>query len=38
MPAFLQAGVSGFCMDSNLYTAGKALEVVRQFAIELIAV
>jgi len=38
MPAYLQAGVSGFGMGSNLYTAGKALEAIRQSAIELIAV
>ena len=38
MPAYLQAGASGFGMGSNLYTAGKALEAIRQSAIELIAV
>ena len=38
MPAYLQAGASGFGMGSNLYTAGKGLEAIRQSAIELIAV
>ena len=38
MPAYLQAGASGFGMGSNLYTAGKALDAIRQSAIELIAV
>ena len=38
MPAYLQAGASGFGMGSNLYTAGKALEAIRQSALELIAV
>jgi 2-dehydro-3-deoxyphosphogalactonate aldolase len=38
MPAYLQAGASGFGMGSNLYSAGKSLEVIRQSAIELIAV
>jgi 2-dehydro-3-deoxyphosphogalactonate aldolase len=38
MPAYLQAGASGFGMGSNLYTAGKSLEVIRQSAIDLIAV
>ena len=38
MPAYLQAGASGFGMGSNLYTAGKALEAIRQSAIELIAI
>jgi 2-dehydro-3-deoxyphosphogalactonate aldolase len=38
MPAYLQAGASGFGMGSNLYTAGKALEAIRKSAIELIAV
>ena len=38
MPAYLQAGASGFGMGSNLYTAGKALAAIRQSAIELIAV
>ena len=38
MPAYLQAGASGFGMGSNLYTAGKALEAIRQSAIDLIAV
>jgi hypothetical protein len=37
-PANLQAGASGFDMGSNLYTAGKSLEAIRQSAIELIAV
>jgi 2-dehydro-3-deoxyphosphogalactonate aldolase len=37
MPAYLQAGASGFGMGSNLYTAGKALDAIRQSAIELIA-
>jgi 2-dehydro-3-deoxyphosphogalactonate aldolase len=37
MPAYLQAGASGFGMGSNLFTAGKALEAIRQSAIELIA-
>jgi 2-dehydro-3-deoxyphosphogalactonate aldolase len=37
MPAYLQAGASGFGMGSNLYTVGKALEAIRQSAIELIA-
>ena len=36
--AYLQAGARGFGMGSNLYTAGKTLEAIRQFAIELIAV
>jgi 2-dehydro-3-deoxyphosphogalactonate aldolase len=38
MPAYLQAGASGFGMGSNLYSAGKGLEAIRQSAIELIAV
>ena len=38
MPAYLQAGASGFGMGSNLYTAGKALQAIRQSAIDLIAV
>jgi 2-dehydro-3-deoxyphosphogalactonate aldolase len=38
MPAYLQAGASGFGMGSNLFTAGKTLEAIRQSAIELIAV
>lgn len=38
MPAYLQAGASGFGMGSNLYTAGKALQAIRQSAIELIAI
>jgi 2-dehydro-3-deoxyphosphogalactonate aldolase len=38
MPAYLQAGASGFGMGSNLYTAGKTLEAIYQSAIELIAV
>jgi 2-dehydro-3-deoxyphosphogalactonate aldolase len=37
MPAYLQAGASGFGMGSNLYTTGKTLEAIRQSAIELIA-
>ena len=37
MPAYLKAGASGFGMGSNLYTAGKTLESIRQSAIELIA-
>ena len=37
-PAYLQAGDSGFGMGSNLYIAGKSLEEIRKFAIELIAV
>jgi 2-dehydro-3-deoxyphosphogalactonate aldolase len=37
MPAYLQAGASGFGMGSNLYTVGKALEEIRKSAIELIA-
>jgi 2-dehydro-3-deoxyphosphogalactonate aldolase len=37
MPAYLKAGASGFGMGSNLYTAGKTLEAIRQSAIELIA-
>ena len=38
MPAYLQAGASGFGTGSGLYTTGKALEAIRQSAIELIAV
>ena len=38
MPAYLQAGASGFGMGSNLYTAGKTLDAIRQSAIKLIAV
>lgn len=38
MSAYLQAGASGFGMGSNLYTAGKALDAIRQSAIELLAV
>jgi 2-dehydro-3-deoxyphosphogalactonate aldolase len=37
MPAYLQAGASGFGMGSNLYTAGKVLEAIRQSAIKLVA-
>ncbi|MEY4426318.1 MAG: hypothetical protein RL535_616, partial [Pseudomonadota bacterium] len=38
MPAYLQAGANGFGMGSNLYSAGKALDAIRQFAIKLVAV
>jgi 2-dehydro-3-deoxyphosphogalactonate aldolase len=38
MPAYLQAGASGFGTGSNLYTAGKALDAIRQSAVNLIAV
>ena len=38
MAAYLQAGASGFGTGSNLYTAGKAHEAIRQSAIELIAI
>lgn len=38
MPAYLQAGTSGFGMGSNLYTAGKALKAIHLSATELIAV
>jgi 2-dehydro-3-deoxyphosphogalactonate aldolase len=38
MPAYLQAGASGFGMGSNLYTAGKSLDAIHQSAIELVAV
>ncbi len=38
MPAYLQTGASGFGMGSNLYTAGKVLDAIRQSAIELIAI
>lgn len=37
IPAYLQAGASGFGMGSNLYTVGKSLEAIGQSAIELIA-
>jgi hypothetical protein len=38
MPAYLQAGASGFGMGSGLYSAGKSLDLIRQSAIEFIAV
>jgi 2-dehydro-3-deoxyphosphogalactonate aldolase len=38
MPAYLQAGASGFGMGSNLYTTGKSLDAIHKSAIELIAV